>query len=151
MCKVNENNLDSLKENKPLISVIVPIYKVENYLNCCVNSIINQTYKNLEIILIDDGSPDKCGKICDDFNKEDTRIKVIHKKNNGLGSARNTGLDVCNGEYISFVDSDDYIMPDLIESLYNEIYDCDYVSCGYTHLTTKIIKNNIFYQRIKLS
>lgn len=80
MYKVNENNLDSLKENKPLISVIVSIYKVENYLNCCVNNIINQIHKNFEIILIDDGSPDKCGKICDDFKKEDTRIKVIHKK-----------------------------------------------------------------------
>lgn len=150
MYKVNENNIDSLKENKPLISVIVPIYKVENYLNCCVNSIINQTYKNLEIILIDDGSPDKCGKICDDFKKEDTRIKVIHQKNNGVGSARNKGLNVCNGEYISFVDSDDYIMPDLIESLYNEIYDCDYVSCGYTHVDNKSNQENIFSPKEKI-
>lgn len=150
MYKVNENNIDSLKENKPLISVIVPIYKVENYLNCCVNSIINQTYKNLEIILIDDGSPDKCGKICDDFKKEDTRIKVIHKKNNGVGSARNKGLDVCNGEYISFVDSDDYIMPDLIESLYNEIYDCDYVSCGYTHFDNKNNQEKYFSPKDKI-
>lgn len=114
MYEVNENNLDSQKQNKPLISVIVPIYKVENYLNCCINSIINQTYKNLEIILIDDGSPDNCGKICDAFKKEDIRIKVIHEKNNGIGSARNKGLNICNGEYISFVDSDDYIMPNLL-------------------------------------
>ena len=145
MDRENENNLDSLKENKSLILVIAPIYKVENYLNCFVNSIINQNYKNLEIILIDDGSPDKYGKICDDFKKEDTRIKVIHQTNNGIGSARNKGLNICNGEYISFVDSDDYIMPDLIESLYNEIYDCDYVSCGYTRIDNKGIQENIFH------
>lgn len=150
MCNVNENNLDSLRENQPLISVIVPIYEVENYLNCCFNSIINQTYNNLEIILIDDGSPDKCGKICDDFKKEDTRIKVIHQKNNGIGAARNKGLNICKGEYISFVDSDDYIMADLIESLYNEIYDCDYVSCGYTHVDNKSNQENIFSPKNKI-
>lgn len=150
MYEVNENNLDSQKQNKPLISVIVPIYKVENYLNCCINSIINQTYKNLEIILIDDGSPDNCGKICDDFKKEDIRIKVIHEKNNGIGSARNKGLNICNGEYISFVDSDDYIMPNLIESLYDEIYDCDYVSCGYTRVDSKGNQENIFSPKDKI-
>ena len=91
------------------ISVIVPIYNVEQYLRRCIDSIINQTYKNLEIILVDDGSPDNCGQICDDYAKKDTRIKVIHKKNGGLSDARNVGLEVCTGDYISFVDSDDWI------------------------------------------
>lgn len=93
----------------PLISVIVPIYKVEEYLSRCVDSIINQTYKNLEIILVDDGSPDNCSKICDDYAKVDSRIKVIHKKNGGLSDARNAGMKVATGEYISFIDSDDWI------------------------------------------
>lgn len=96
------------KEN-PLISVIVPIYKVEKYLQKCVQSIINQTYKNLEIILVDDGSPDNCGIICDKLAERDDRIRVIHKKNGGLSSARNAGIEIANGEYIGFVDSDDYI------------------------------------------
>ena len=103
---------------KPLISIIVPIYKVENYLCKCIKSICNQSYDNLEIILVDDGSPDKCGEICDDFKKYDKRINVIHKENGGLSSARNTGLDLSHGEYISFIDSDDFISPFFIESLY---------------------------------
>ena len=103
------------------------------------------------VALIDDGSPDKCGIICDDFKKEDTRIKVIHQKNNGIGAVRNKGLNICKGEYISFGDSDDYIIADVIESLYNEIYDCDCVSCGYTHVDNKSNQENIFHQKIKLS
>ena len=87
-----------------LISVIVPIYNVEKYLHQCLKSIINQTYKNLEIILVDDGSPDNCPKICDEYSRKDKRIKVIHKENGGLSSARNAGLDVVTGEYISFID-----------------------------------------------
>ena len=102
-----------------LISVIVPVYKVENYLHKCVDSIINQTYKNLEIILVDDESPDNCPKICDDYAKRDSRIKVIHKKNGGLSSARNAGLDIAKGKYIEFVDSDDYIDIEMISVLYN--------------------------------
>ena len=92
-----------------LVSIIVPIYGVEEYLNKCINSIINQTYKNLEIILVDDGSPDKCPEICDAFEKKDDRIKVIHKKNGGLSDARNAGLDIAHGDYFVFVDSDDWI------------------------------------------
>lgn len=92
-----------------LISVIVPIYNVEEYLSRCIESIINQTYKNLEIILVDDGSQDNCPKICDDYASRDNRIKVIHKKNGGLSEARNVGMKVATGEYISFVDSDDWI------------------------------------------
>ncbi|MGN0414937.1 MAG: glycosyltransferase family 2 protein [Agathobacter sp.] len=103
---------------KPLISVIVPIYNVEKYLKECVDSILNQTYKNLEIILVDDGSPDDCGRICEEYAKKDGRIKVIHKENGGLSSARNAGLDICTGEYISFIDSDDYISEFFIEMMY---------------------------------
>lgn len=102
-----------------LISVIVPIYKVESYLNRCIDSIINQTYKNLEIILVDDGSPDRCGEICDNYAKLDSRIRVIHKINGGLSSARNAGLKIAKGDYIGFVDSDDYIKTDMYENLIN--------------------------------
>ena len=94
---------------KPLISVIVPIYQVEKYLEQCLDSILNQTYRNLEIILIDDGSPDRCGDICDRYASLDSRIKVIHQPNAGLSAARNAGMDIATGEYISFIDSDDYI------------------------------------------
>lgn len=94
---------------EPLISVIVPIYKVESYLNRCVESLVNQTYHNLEIILVDDGSPDNCPQMCDDWVKKDSRIKVIHKENGGLSDARNAGMDIASGEYVTFVDSDDWI------------------------------------------
>ena len=104
-----------------LISVIIPIYDVQCYLRKCVDSIINQTYSNLEIILVDDESPDNCGKICDEYAKKDNRIKVLHKKNGGLSSARNAGLDVCTGEYVSFIDSDDFVKETYIEELYNMI------------------------------
>lgn len=104
-----------------LISVIVPIYNVENYLRKCVDSIINQTYKNLEIILVDDGSPDNCGKICNEYAQHDSRVKVIHKENGGLSDARNAGIDMAEGEYLAFVDSDDYIAEDMIEKLYKQL------------------------------
>ncbi len=107
------------------ISVIIPVYKVEKYLSCCVQSVINQTYKNLEIILVDDGSPDNCPSLCDDFAKKDSRIKVIHQKNGGLSSARNSGIEIATGEYISFVDSDDTIHPQMYEVLSNAIKQTD--------------------------
>ena len=91
---------------KEKISIIVPIYKVEKYINKCIDSILNQTYKNIEVILVDDGSPDNCGKICDKYLLKDDRIKVIHKENGGLSSARNAGLDIATGDYIGFVDSE---------------------------------------------
>ena len=94
---------------RPLISVIVPIYGVEKYLEQCLDSILNQTYRQLEIILIDDGSPDRCGDICDRYAIQDSRIQVIHQTNQGLSAARNAGMDIAIGEYISFIDSDDYI------------------------------------------
>lgn len=102
-----------------LISVIVPIYNVEKYLARCIDSIINQTYKNLEIILVDDGSPDDCPKLCDDYAEKDGRIKVVHKKNGGLSDARNAGMAIATGEYISFIDSDDYVFEDFFETLLN--------------------------------
>ena len=108
-----------------LISVIVPVYKVEKYLRKCVDSIIAQTYNNLEIILVDDGSPDNCGKICDEYSEKDTRIKVIHQQNGGLSAARNAGLDIATGDYIGFVDSDDYIAPDMYEKLLNALKEND--------------------------
>lgn len=105
-----------------LISVIVPIYKVEKYLRKCIESILSQTYTNLEIILVDDGSPDKCGEICDEYEKRDSRIKVIHKKNGGLSDARNAGLDIMAGNYVAFVDSDDWIEPQMYEHLLEKLH-----------------------------
>lgn len=104
-----------------LISIVVPIYNVEKYLKKCVDSIINQTYKNLEIILVDDGSPDNCSKICDEYARQDSRIKVIHKENGGLSEARNAGMKIATGEYISFIDSDDWIKSEMIEDMYNRM------------------------------
>lgn len=118
-----------MKDNK--ISVIVPIYNVEKYLRRCIDSIINQTYKNLEIILVNDGSPDNCGVICDEYSNKDERIKVIHKKNGGLSDARNAGLEIATGSYIGYVDSDDWIEPNMYEDLINVISyeDSDIASC----------------------
>ena len=99
----------------PLVSIILPIYKVEKYLPECLESVINQTYKNLEIILVDDGSPDNCGKICDEYAKNDKRIKVVHKKNGGVSSARNAGIEVSTGEWVYFCDPDDVIEKNLIK------------------------------------
>lgn len=106
-----------------LVTVIVPVYNVEKYLSRCVDSIINQSYKNLEIILVDDGSTDSSGAICDEYANKDSRVKVIHKENNGVSSARNTGLDSANGVYIAFVDADDYIELDLVTKAYRSITD----------------------------
>lgn len=115
-----------------LISVIIPIYKVEEYLDECITSVIAQTYTNLEIILVDDGSPDNCPQMCDNWAKKDARIKVIHKRNGGLSDARNAGLDIATGEYIAFVDSDDFIKPDMLEKLYTAIQKekADIAACG---------------------
>ena len=114
----------------PLISIIVPVYNVEKYLHRCVDSILNQTYRNLEIILVDDGSPDRSGEICDEYAAKDGRIRVIHQENRGLSGARNAGLDICKGEYIAFVDSDDYIEPDMFQQLFTGINDVDLCGCG---------------------
>lgn len=117
------------------VSIIVPIYNVEKYLPKCIESIINQTYKNLEIILVDDGSPDNCAKICDEYAKKDNRIKVIHKPNGGVSSARNAGLDIATGEYIGFVDPDDFIAPEMYEQMLEAIKtaNADLAICGYDY------------------
>lgn len=105
----------------PKISIIVPIYNVEKYIDRCINSILSQTLKEIEIILIDDGSPDKCGEICDNYAKIDNRIKVIHTSNGGVSKARNIGIDNASGEYITFVDPDDYIDKNMYEILYKAV------------------------------
>lgn len=104
-----------------LISVIIPVYNVEQYLPKCIDSIVAQTYSNLEIILVDDGSLDNCGRICDAYAKIDSRIHVIHKENEGIGFARNSGLKICSGAYIMFVDSDDFLAHDTVQVLYERI------------------------------
>lgn len=116
-----------------LITVIVPIYKVENYISKCIESIINQTYSDIEIILVDDGSPDNCPKICDDYCRRDKRIKVIHKENGGLSDARNIGLECAKGKYILFIDGDDYIKSEMLEIMHKVIISdaSDMVICNY--------------------
>lgn len=123
---------------KDLVSIIVPIYNVEKYLDRCINSLVNQTYKNIEIILVDDGSPDKSGEICDMWSAKDSRIKVIHKNNGGVADARNVGIEEANGKYISFVDSDDYVHVKFIEILYKLCVenDSDIAMCG-NYITSK--------------
>ncbi len=121
---------------KDLISVIVPVYNVEKYLCRSVGSILSQTYENLEIILVDDGSTDSSGKICDSFAKSDDRVFVIHKANGGQGQARNRALDVCKGDYITFLDSDDYMEDSCVETLLNLIkrHESDIAVCGYSYV-----------------
>lgn len=115
------------------VSIIVPIYNVEKYLDRCMDSLLNQTLKDIEIIMVDDGSPDNCPQMCDEYAKKDNRVKVVHKKNAGLGFARNSGLDVAKGEYIAFVDSDDYVGLNMYKTLYDraEADKCDAVFCGF--------------------
>ena len=117
---------------EPKISVIVPVYKVEPYLRKCLDSIVNQTYRNLQIILVNDGSPDKCGAICDEYAAGDRQIEVVHQENGGLSAARNTGLKLANGDYIGFVDSDDWIELDMYEYLLANAlkYQADIAVCG---------------------
>ncbi len=118
------------------ITVIIPVYNVEKYLKVAIDATINQTYKNLEIILVDDGSTDSSGKICDEYSKIDNRIKVIHQENKGLSGARNTGLDNATGKYIMFSDSDDTFEIDACEKLYNSIEEtnADYVVGNYINM-----------------
>lgn len=127
------------------ISIIVPNYKTELYIHKCIDSILSQTFKEFELILVDDGSPDRCGEICDEYAKNDCRIKVIHKENGGYSSAINAGLGIAEGEYIGIVDGDDYIDRGMYEALYNlaREYDADVVECNYY----KVEKNNIYPAR----
>lgn len=120
----------------PLFSVIIPVYGVEKYLDRCVQSVVNQTYKNLEIILVDDGSPDNCPKMCDEWSSRDARIRTVHRENGGLSCARNTGLSIASGDYITFIDSDDWIAPDTYEyclSLLDRYIESDVVQFGLIH------------------
>lgn len=116
----------------PEISVIVPVYKVEPYIHKCVDSILAQTFSDYELILVDDGSPDTCGNICDEYAKKDARIRVIHKENGGLSDARNAGMKIASGEYVIFIDSDDYIDADMLSYLYENLRkaDADMATCG---------------------
>ncbi|WFE83090.1 glycosyltransferase [Parabacteroides chongii] len=125
---------------KPKVSVILPIYKVEKYLNRCMYSLLNQTLKDIEIIMVDDGSPDNSPAMCDQYAKEDSRVKVIHKQNAGLGFARNSGLEIATGDYIAFVDSDDFVSVTAFEILLKVALEenADYVMCGY-----KSVRNDI--------
>lgn len=127
-----------------MISIIVPIYNVEKYLNKCIESIINQTYRNIEIILVDDGSPDKCPEICDSYAQKDGRIKVIHKKNEGLINARKSGLEIAQGEYIGFVDGDDWIEPKMYELFAKQIekYSPDMVLSDFYYDNGKELSNS---------
>lgn len=121
------------KDRKPLVSVIIPCYKVEQYLPNCIESIINQSYDNWELILVDDGSPDKCGDICDEYVKQDNRISVVHKENGGLSSARNAGMKIMKGDFVTFLDSDDYLHMDTLKILvgYAEKYESQLVQCDF--------------------
>jgi Glycosyltransferases involved in cell wall biogenesis len=139
-----------MKEEINKISIIVPIYKVEPYLRQCVDSIINQTYKNIEIILIDDGSPDKCPVICDKYAIMDKRIRVIHKVNGGLSDARNAGLEIATGDYLGFVDGDDWISLTMYEELIHAAleYDADISCCGYNHMdNTVVLESKLFSEK----
>lgn len=129
------------------ISIIIPVYNVEKYLNKCLNSVIEQTYKNIEVILIDDGSTDNSGKICDEYAKNDIRIKIIHQQNGGVSTARNNGLEHATGKYITFVDSDDYIEKEMIETMAKKIMkkNADIVICG---VTDRDEENNIINQSL---
>ena len=140
---------------QPLVSIIVPIYKVEPYLQRCLDSIVKQTYSNLEIILVNDGSPDSCPQICDEYAQNDHRIKVIHKQNGGLSSARNAGLKIASGAFISFVDSDDWIKDNYVEALYHiqNKFDADLVIAEHQNVyndddSNKRARQSNFVERI---
>lgn len=121
-----------MAKEQPLVSVVIPVFGVEDYLDRCVESVRRQTYHNLEIILVDDGSPDRCPELCDAFAAADPRILVIHKENGGLGAARNSGIDICTGDFIMFVDSDDFIEPEMVGAMLAaaQEHDADLVASG---------------------
>lgn len=140
----------------PKVSIIIPVYNVEEYLDKCVQSAINQSLKDIEIILVDDESPDNCPQLCDEYAKKDSRIRVVHKKNGGLGFARNSGLEIATGEYVTFLDSDDFVELDTYENLY-QIVSKDNADAIYykldrfyndkdTIVVTHKEKNNVFYE-----
>ena len=127
----------------PEISIIVPVYNCEKYIEKCINSILNQTFKDLELILIDDGSSDKSGEICEEFKQKDSRVKVIHEKNSGVSIARNVGINIAKGKFIGFVDSDDYLSSDMYEFLYENLKNssADISVCGIMNCFLKRLPN----------
>lgn len=139
-----------MENSQDIISVIVPVYKVEQYLDECLESIVNQTYHNLEIILVDDGSPDRCPQLCDEWAAKDNRIKVIHKPNGGLSDARNVGIEAAGGQYLTFVDSDDFIVPDALETLHTLLHKTDAeISCGGVYRYSDGSRKRIFNRCVK--
>lgn len=139
----------------PLISVIIPVYNVRTYLNDAIESVINQTYKNIEIILIDDGSTDGSERICDKYRTKDKRIRIVHQKNQGLSGARNSGLDIMRGDYVAFLDPDDIYLPEMIDALFQiiiketaDVAMCSFYSCKTKHASNKMSTSrfdNIFF------
>lgn len=123
-------------KNNELISIVIPIYNIEKYVKKCIESVLNQDYLNIDIILVDDGATDNSGKICDEYKNIDSRIQVIHKLNGGLSDARNAGIKVAKGEYIIFIDGDDYIKPNYVSKLYNNLLenDADISVCGFSYV-----------------
>lgn len=153
MCQIISNGGFDLKGGVPsLISIIIPVYRVEPYLHKCIDSVLSQTYKDIEVLIIDDGSPDQCGKICDEYAMNDSRVVVLHTANNGLAAARNIGLNKARGEYIGFVDSDDWIEPDMYEVMIQSlektganVCECDIYSDNYSMFSDcSLCKNNEF-------
>lgn len=132
------NNVERVPEGEkaPLLSIIVPVYKVENYLPKCIDSILAQTFTDFELILVEDGSPDNCPALCDAAAEKDARVRVIHQKNGGLSAARNAGLDAARGAWVGFVDSDDYIAPEMYEVLYQAVQStgADLALCDYAEV-----------------
>lgn len=142
--------MKKVSNNNSLISVIVPIYNVEKYLDKCIGSIVNQTYINLEIILVDDGSPDNCPKLCDEWQKKDDRIKVIHKTNGGVSKARNIGIKSSNGEFIAFIDADDWIEKNYFSEMIKYMDDdVDVVGCAYNRVTKKKKQALSYFKGVK--
>lgn len=125
-----------MKKNNALISIVIPVYNVEKYIRKCLDTVISQTYSNLEIIIVNDGSPDNSKKICEEYKNKDARIKIINQENGGLSSARNTGIDVATGEYIAFIDSDDFLDENFIKKMYDEVSvnDSDIICCDFYYI-----------------
>ncbi len=137
-------------ENNPLISIIIPVYNTEKYLSDCIDSVLSQTYNNFELILVDDGSNDQSGDICDEYAKSDSRVLSIHQENSGVSVARNQGISVANGDYLAFIDSDDIVHRDFLKTLINEIAikDIDLIICQFTK-DESCIKNDNWDRNIK--
>ena len=136
----------------PKLSIIVPVYNVEKYIRKCIDFILGKTFKDFELILVDDGSPDNCGEICESYARNDNRIRVIHRANGGLSAARNTGLSYATGKYIGFVDSDDYVSPVMYEKLINSIekHNADICKCGYNEFDDLGIRRKLVYPDTKV-